>query len=99
MPSLGAMVTACQAAAQRRHEADALAKQAQESEYIRTHPDRFFSMGQAVIDMNMMRDAVAVAFGENWRQHPMMLERVGHGDDPTKHRFGLADLYDIAMRP
>lgn len=99
LPSLGEMVSACQAAARRRYEAEKLARDAEDSEYVRTHPDRFFTRGELVTDIEMMRDAVAVAFGPDWRTHPLMLERVGHGDDPTKHRFGLADMYDIAMRP
>lgn len=95
MPSLGAMVTSCQAAAQRRHEADALKREAEESKYVREHPDRFCSWKELMEDMQMMRDAVEVYFGLDWRKHPLMLEK---GPD-KKHRYGLTDLYDIAMRP
>lgn len=95
MPSLGAMVTACQAASRHRFEAESLAKQAQESQYVREHPDRFCSWKELMSDMQMMRDTVEVAFGGNWRDHPLMLEKGMDG----KHRYGLADMYDLAVRP
>lgn len=68
LPSLGEMVTACQSAAQHRHEAERAEKDRQSSAYREAHPEQFCTMAEV---LETMREQVAVCervYGKEFRK-------------------------------
>ena len=95
MPSLGEMVTACQRAAQRRHEASAEEKRRQEAQYVRDNPERFCTWKEVIDDMQMMRDACEAAFGSDYRK---MYKPEYDDRGRVVREFGLCEVYQLAMK-
>lgn len=94
MPSLGELVSACQNAGRRRHEAEAQAKRKVEADYARANPSEFCTLKEITDELHMKRAKCEQVFGSNYRDR-MHSE---YGDDGKYDRrltrnYGLCELY------